>query len=366
MPQLAQRARQLCVLRAMSTDDNAHSSSGYYMLTGRPHQPMNRENANPGPPNDWPFVGAVVQHFDRRARSLPASVRLPCHIFNTDGSVWPGQDGGFLARAAHPWLLRCTPASEQYRVEEFTLPDDISLSRLTGRKSLLTGLNAQLSATQGSGAIQTYDGITQRAYDLLASSRARRAFDLAQEPDDLRTRYGMNQFGQSVLLARRLIEADVRLVQVNWYRGPDEPSDNPCWDSHTNETGRLKQVLVPPLDQAFASLLDDLTQRGRLDETLVVCLAEFGRTPRFNARAGRDHWGPVFSIALAGGGIRGGMVHGSSDRLGAQPRDGMVRPESLIATILHCLGIPRQAELEDPLGRRFAVSHGEILSEILG
>lgn len=366
MPRLSRHADKLCVLRAMSTNDNAHSSSGYYMLTGRPHVPMNRENANPGAPNDWPFLGAAVQYLDRSQRELPASVRLPCHIFNTDGSVWPGQDSGFLGRSANPWLLRCEPASQQYRVPEFSLPLDVSIERLEGRKSLLQDLNHQLLAAQKSEMIGGYDGITQRAFNLLSSSRARRAFDLDAEPADQRARYGMTQFGQSVLLARRLIEADVKLVQVNWFRGPDEPSDNPCWDSHLNETDRLKKVLVPPMDQAFAALLEDLAQRNRLEETLVVCMAEFGRTPRFNARAGRDHWGPVFSVALAGGGIRGGIVHGSSDRLGAQPRDGMVLPENLTATIFHCLGYAPSTEFQDAAGRRFAITRGEPIQEILG
>ena len=136
------------------------------------------------------------------------------------------------------------------------------------------------------------------------------------------TRYGRSQFGQSVLLARRLVEAGVSLVQVNWYRGPNEPSDNPCWDSHANEGERLKTVLLPPTDQAFSALLDDLSSRGMLDETLVVCLSEFGRTPKMNGRAGRDHWGHVFSVALAGGGIRGGQVHGASDKIGGHPEGG--------------------------------------------
>jgi arylsulfatase A-like enzyme len=168
-----------------------------------------------------------------------------------------------------------------------------------------------------------------------------------------------------VLLARRLVEAGVSLVQVNWYRGPDEPPDNPCWDSHTNEVERLRTVLVPPMDQAFAALLGDLEQRGMLDETLVVCMAEFGRTPRFNNRGGRDHWGPVFSVALAGGGIRGGVAHGASDALGAQPADGRVQPQDLTATILHCLGIDPHTEIRDRLARPIPACTGEVIRQIL-
>src|SRR5439155_3246240 len=195
--------------------------------------------------------------------------------------------------------------------------------------------------------VRTFDERQPRAYGLLASAASRGAFDLSAESDKTRQRYGLSPFGQSCLLARRLVEADVRLIQVNWYRGPDEPADNPCWDSHTNEAARLRTVLLPPLDQAFAALLEDLAQRGMLDETLVVCLAEFGRTPRFNGRGGRDHWGSVFSVALAGGGVRGGQVHGASDRLGAQPADGRVQPQDLTATILHCLGYHPDTEIHD-------------------
>jgi hypothetical protein len=168
-----------------------------------------------------------------------------------------------------------------------------------------------------------------------------------------------------VLLARRLVEADVKFVQVNWFRGADEPSDAPCWDSHTMETPRLKSVLCPPLDQAYSALLSDLHQRGLLDETLVVCMAEFGRTPKFNGRGGRDHWGNVFSITMSGGGIRGGVVHGASDDQGAFPKDGKVQPEDVTATIFHCLGYGQGAELHDPLGRPLPLSRGNVIEEIL-
>jgi len=365
MPQLAARADKLCVLRAVSTDDNAHSSSGYYMLTGRPHAPPNKENANPGPPNDVPNVGAVVNSLLPQRGSLPGAIRLPCHIFNTDGSVWPGQDAGFLGRNADPWLFRCTPASTDFKIPEFHLPVDVPLERLQLRDSLLNDLNKSFARAERTRALDRYDGLTQRAYDLLSSNTARAAFDLGQEPESLRIRYGNSQFGQSVLLARRLVEAGVRLVQVNWYRGPDEPTDAPCWDSHAKETERLKNVLIPPMDAAFATLLDDLSERGMLEETLVLCLSEFGRTPRFNARAGRDHWGHVFSVALAGGGIRGGAAFGASDRMGAYPKDGLVRPEDITATMFHCLGILPDSEMHDSQSRPFSISRGQVIKPIL-
>lgn len=365
LPQMARVADKLCLLRGVSTGDNAHSSSGYYMLTGRPHVPMNQENANPGPPNDWPCLAAVAQRLLPSRGELPAAIRLPKHIFNTDGSVWPGQDAGFLGRNADPWLFRCEPASASYHIPEFQLPVDVPADRLGQRQSLLSVFNRQLDEPLRRGALATYDQHTQRAYELLSSPRSRRAFSLDQEPEPVRQRYGLTQFGQSTLLARRLVEAGVRLVQVNWFRGPDEPSDAPCWDSHARESERLKNVLAPPLDQAFSALLEDLAARGMLDETLVVCLTEFGRTPRFNGRAGRDHWGPVFSLALAGGGIRGGLVHGASDRIGGQPRDGLVRPEDVTATILHCLGFQPGTAFLDAQGRTFPISRGTVIEPIL-
>lgn len=365
MPRLAMHADKLAVLRAVSTGDNAHSSSGYYMLTGQPHAPQNVENANPGPPNDWPNVGSVVQRLSGQVGDLPMAVRLPNHIYNTDGSVWPGQDGGMLGHSADPWLFKCTPASADYKITEFQLPNEVSLERLTARRDLVRTIDRSQEEAAAIGRLKTFGDQQQRAYGVLSSAASRGAFDLALEKEATRQRYGLSQFGQSCLLARRLIEANVRLVQVNWHRGPDEPSDNPCWDSHTNETKRLKDVLVPPMDQGFAALIDDLSERGMLDETLIVCMAEFGRTPRFNGRAGRDHWGPVFSIALAGGGIRGGVVHGSSDDIGAYPRTGLVRPEDITATMFHCLGYTTETEFLDRQSRPHAVSKGRVLHSIL-
>ncbi len=336
------------------------------MLTGHPHQPLNFENANPGPPNDWPTLGAVCQHLHDGRRVLPPAIRLPHPIFNTDQSVWPGQDSGFLGAAADPWLYRCQPADADAAAPEFTLRDDFPLARLQGRRGLLRQLDQQLAGLDQSGAFSAFSQRQQQAFDLLSSPQAFTACDLQREPSESRRKYGFSQFGQSVLLARRLVESGVTFVQVNWFRGPDEPSDAPCWDSHANETQRLKTALAPPFDQAYSALLEDLHQRGLLDETLVVCMGEFGRTPKFNARGGRDHWGHVFSIALAGGGVRGGVVHGASDKQGAYPVEGRVGPADVAATIFQLLGYPPETELRDRLGRPFPISRGRVIGEILG
>ena len=365
LPKTSLFAEHLCLLRAMRTGDNAHSSSGYYMLTGQPHAPMNAENANPGAPNNWPNFGAMVRRLRNDSASLPSAVRLPHRIFNTDHSVWPGQDAGFMGRSLDPWMFRCEPASENFRIPEFALPTDLPLSRLEERHALLSAMNQYRAAVEYEGMLAPYDAATQQAFNLLTSPRSRAALQLDLEPAAARDRYGRTQFGQSVLLARRLIEAGVSLVQVNWYRSAEEPPDTPCWDSHTREAERLRTVLMPQFDQAYSALLGDLKNRGLLDDTLVVCLAEFGRTPKINVAGGRDHWGNVFSLALAGGGIRGGHVHGASDAIGGEPKSGVVRPQDLLATLFHCLGHAPTTELHDSLGRPFPIARGEVVREIL-
>ena len=364
-PRTALVADKLCILRAVSTSDNAHSSSGYYMLTGQPHQPMNFENANPGPPNDAPSLGAVLRRISKARGGLPPSVTLPHRIFNTDGSVWPGQDAGFLGRTSDPWLLNARLTPEGYKIQEIDLPADLDHDRLGIRAGLLDRIERGLNLLDHDPSARIFHEQARQAFDLLGSSQACRAFRLEEEPETNRDRYGNSPFGQAVLLARRLIEARVRLVQVNWHRGPDEPPANPCWDSHVKESSRLKEVLVPPTDRAYSALLEDLDRRGLLDETLVVCMAEFGRTPRLDGNGGRGHWGSVFSVTLAGGGVRGGQVYGSSDRIGAYPAEGRVRPEDLSATIFHCLGYSPQTDYHDPLGRPHPISRGEVLHAIL-
>jgi hypothetical protein len=364
LPRTARVTDRVCVLRAVSSNDNAHSSSGYYMMTGQPHQPMNAENANPGPPNDYPNLGALVRRLKGDRNGLPGAVRLPMRIFNTDGSVWPGQDAGFLGRNADPWLFTCDPAAPDFRIPEFSLPVDVPAERLEGRHSLLRQVNARLDRVERSGVLGHFDHQSQQAFDLLRSPRSRQAFRLGHEPAAMRDRYGRTHFGQTVLLARRLVQAGVSLVQVNWYRGADEPSDAPCWDSHVKETQRLKDNLVPPFDQAYSALLEDLAQRGMLGETLVVVMAEFGRSPKMNPAGGRDHWGYVYSVALAGGGVRGGQVIGASDKAGGQPKECRVRPQDLTATIFHALGYAPDTEIHDALGRPLPLSRGEVVRQV--
>jgi hypothetical protein len=366
MPRTARLVDRIALVRSVSTDDNAHSSSGYWMLTGVSHQPPNSENAKPGAPNDWPCVGALVQKLRPGNGSLPAAVTLPEHIWNNGGLTWPGQDGGFLGRSADPWLIHCQPHEPGFGIPALALPAEVPPLRLDGRAALLASVNRHLDRVDASAALARFDQRSRQAFDLLRAGKARKAFRLDDEPGRLRDRYGRNRWGQSLLLARRLVEAGVSLVQVNWTRMPGDTEDSPAWDTHQKNAPRLKNNLMPPMDLAYSALLEDLGARGLLDEVLVVWAGEFGRTPKINPAAGRDHWGHVFSVALAGGGIRGGQVVGASDRIAGFVRDNKVRPQDLTATVFHCLGHAPDTEVHDALGRPLPVSRGQVIRPLVG
>ena len=364
MPLTAKLTDRIAVLRAMATDDNAHSSSGYWMLTGYPHAPKNQENALPGAPNDWPSLAAVVRHLKGDATSLPGAVRLPEEIWNTGHIVWPGQDAGWLGNHADPWLLTCDPSKADFRVPTIALPADMSSERLLERRKLQSLMNSRFDTLQASAPAR-WASWQDKAIDLLRTNNAQQAFAIEREPAATRERYGQNRFGQSVLLARRLVEAGVSLVQVNWTRWENDENVAPAWDTHAKNAERLKTALMPPMDQAYSALLADLEQRGMLESTLVVWMGEFGRSPKINASGGRDHWGHVFSAALAGGGIQGGAVYGRSDRQGGYPLDGRVEPQDLTATIYHCLGFAPETELRDRFNRPLAISKGHPIEAVL-
>lgn len=364
MPRLARQAHRWSVLRAVSTADNAHSSSGYWMLTGHPYVRPNTE-CNPPTAGDWPCLGAVVKRLRQGGSTMPPAVTLPEQMISNANIVAVGQSAGFLGRAADPWLLTCDPAADTFQVPALGPAAEVPPVRLQARRGLLAQVSRHLDGVERSGVLGRHDSHYHQAFDLLRSTRASQAFDLSAEPAAVRDRYGRHKFGQSVLLARRLIEAGVSLVQINWPREHgDMGSDSPVWDTHSRNSQRLRTALMPPMDQACSALVDDLSQRGLLDETLVVWMGEFGRTPRINPQGGRDHWGQVFSVALAGAGVRGGRVHGASDSIGAFPQEGRVQPQDLAATIFHCLGIGPTSEIYDPLGRPVSVSHGDVIPQV--
>jgi hypothetical protein len=366
MPRTAQLTEQIAVVRTMVTGDNAHSTSGYQMLTGVPHVPLNRENAGPGKPNDWPSSNALVRALRPPRGGLPSSIALPRRLANNGGQdPWPGTDAGFLGRHLDPWLLECDPSAEDFTVPGGEFAEGMSFQRIGRRRTLLENYNDRLNQLQRSSAVQNFHAYQQQALDLIGGGRAQQAFDLTREPDAVRERYGMNRQGQSVLLARRLVEAGVSLVQVHWGALDKSRPNSGGWDTHIKHNESLKDWLMPIMDQVYSALIEDLFQRGMLDETLVCWVSEFGHTPKFNAREGRDHWGRVFSIALAGGGIRGGVVHGSTDAHAAEPRGDVVRPCDYLATVFHCMGFSPDTMVHDPQGRPFPISQGRVVESLL-
>lgn len=257
-------------------------------------------------------------------------------------------------------LVPCHPEKTTFSIGGLSLPGEVTPERFRGRLDLLGRLNEDLENRLGSFA--GFDSQSRQALNLLTGGKLRHAFRIETEAQKLRERYGLNRWGQSLLLARRLVEAGVKLIQVNWTRFPNDPAGAPAWDSHAQNSKRMKNDLMPVMDQSYTALLEDLQNRGLLEETLVVWAGEFGRTPRQNSRGGRDHWGNVFSGALAGGGIPGGRVIGASDKIGAYVQDHPVRPQDFLATVFHRLGISPEKEMHDPQGKPMPISRGQVIA----
>jgi hypothetical protein len=365
LPRTAAIADKLAVIRSLSTDDDTHDSSGYWILTGYKYLGINSREIRP---TDWPYIGSIVKML-KPSEALPplTSVWIP-DVMRLNDNVQPaGQTGGFLGRHWDPERFICDPSDTEFAIEGLQPPGDLPALRLHGRVSLLDQVQRHFDEIERGAAAGHYDKIQQDALGLLTSGKAREAFDIGREPAALRERYGRHKWGQCVLLARRLIEAGVRLVHVNWPREPgDTAVSNPLWDTHAQNADRLQDALCPQFDVGFTALIDDLGERGLLDETLVVAVGEFGRTPKINAMGGRDHWGHVFSTALAGAGIRGGQVFGSSDKTGALPASHRVEPTDFAATLFHLLGIDPHAMFADRTGRPQPVNKGEPLFALLG
>ena len=366
LPYSARMAHRMAVIRSMTTDINSHSTSGYYMLTGYKH--FSKAESMPPDPSDWPSIAAVVGALKPGQGSPMSSVVLPEPVFNNPNILWPGQNGGLMGPTWHPHVLKCDPREGVVNIEGLSRPPGVSELRLNERTALLQQMDRHFGgAVKGAGLVD-FDRMQQKAFDLLHARKSREAFEMDREPSALRDRYGRHKFGQSLLLSRRLVEAGVRLVQVNWPREEGDTNiGNPLWDTHSKNAERVRDVLCPQFDRSYATLLEDLEQRGLLDETLVVAIGEFGRSPKINASGGRDHWGGVFSVALAGAGVGGGQVIGSSDRIGGVPDSRPVRPPDLAATIFHLLGVDPGGEFLDPLGRpRMITDAGVVLRELVG
>lgn len=383
LPRTALISDKLCVVRTMTHPYNDHSGAGHYIQTGKMWQIPIGGGFN-ATPRDWPSIGSVVEHLfqhreDVKNRELPNYAVVP----NSLGRLQeynvplrrPGEYAGWLGRGYdpltttvdkrdakdNPYFRNCTDQELNFQIQGLALPTEMTLDRLSGRRNLREQFDQQLRAAADSHHWSAVDRFRERAWSLVSSPRTRQALDLRQEPAELRDRYGRHLFGQSVLMARRLVEAGVRFVTVHW----DCP-DGYSWDSHVHSTD-VKNHLIPGLDSALSTLIEDLSQRGLLDETLVVCLGEMGRTPQANDQWGRNHWSTLFPAVLAGAGIRGGTVYGSSDKDAAYPIDKPVRPEDLAATIYTALGIDPHLQLPDAQGRPVTiVPEGRAVMDLFG
>jgi len=364
LPRTAAIADRLAVVRSMATDDNTHSSSSAWVLSGYKYVGPNARTIQP---SDWPYFGSIVKRYKPSEKLPPLSTVWLPDLMRLNENVTPaGQTGGTMGRKWDPDRFIGNPADPQYQVKGLDLTD-MPAMRLERRQSLLAQVERHFAAQTRGESVEVYDKFQQQAFDLLTSGAAREAFNIKQEPARVRERYGRNRWGQCVLLARRLVEAGVRLVHVQWPREPgDNAVDNPLWDTHAQNAERMEDVLAPQFDVGFSALVEDLDQRGLLDETLVVAIGEFGRTPKINGKGGRDHWGKVFSFAMAGAGISGGQVYGASDKTGGEPIRDRLTPGDLTASIFHLLGIDYQAEFTDAEGRSHKLTEGEPIYKLLG
>ncbi|MDB5392315.1 MAG: hypothetical protein JWM11_7961 [Planctomycetaceae bacterium] len=385
LPKLAALSDQFAVIRTMTHSQNDHNAC-HYIQTGHPLPPAQRGAAMvDATEKDWPAMGSVIEYLDlhadaRRAekqrRDFPSYVYLPNPLGHIQGYDRSGQYAGWLGHsynalatriarrnnADNPYFRDCTDAELDFRVQGCEVRDALTLDRTVQRVSLLEQFDTGRQDLYRSRSVNNYDRVRAKAVDLVTSEKMRAAFDIRRESAALRDRYGRHLFGQSALMGRRMLEAGARFVTVLW----DCP-DGYSWDSHRHSDD-VGKYLLPGLDQTLSALLEDLRDHGLLDETVVVCTGEMGRTPKPDtAQWGRGHWSYCFPAVLAGGGIRGGTIYGRSDKDAAYPADKPVSPENLAATVFHALGITPETRIHDAFGRPVSVvDGGQPLAEVFG
>ncbi len=380
LPMLAARSDQWSMVRSLTHSSNDHGTSHHIMLTGRTDLPPGfiRDKAQP---IDHPSMAAIAAAITSPRNNLPTAIVLPERIVHNSGKVMPGQFAGVMGRHRDPWFLEAslfepkaygaypefefdhqerafTPKRQDFVIPDLNLPHGVDPTRFGGRLDVLKAIDAQRSLLDATASAGALNHARQDAVSLLTDARVRRAFDFKHaNPRDL-DRYGRNAFGWSLFMAAQLVEAGVNLVQVNL-------GNNETWDTHGNAFPHLKDKLLPPTDRGVSALLDDLAERGLLDSTLIVMAGEFGRTPKISTLVGdykgpgRDHWGAVQSVFLAGGGVTGGRVLGSSDKNGGYPATDPQTPENFAATIYTALGIPKSASWQDTESRPHNIYHAD-------
>ncbi len=368
LPRLAQNAHRFAIVRTVHHLIRCHNPAIYCALVGREAtDPMAVTNRTHAARTDHPHYASVIARVRPGASSMPHHVLMPDVVYNGPAKS-PGQLAGYLGAAYDPMILGADPNDANFRVEGVAPQQDVGRTRLQRRRSLLQALDAEHRRLEASGSIERMGTFYRRAFDLLTSPQAKRAFAIDEEPARVRDRYGRTTSGQGALLARRLVEAGVPFVTVFSHTRVERNS----WDTHNRHYELSRQSLLPTADQSFSALLEDLDVRGMLDETLVVWMGEFGRTPRMgvnfsnntNNVGGRDHWCNCYSVVLAGGGVRGGQVVGTSDAQGAYPQNRAVHVSDLAATIYQAMGIDPRARLTDIQGQLRFICEGHPVREL--
>jgi len=380
LPMLAARSHLWALVRSLTHPSNDHSAGHMIMLSGRSPLPPGFNPSAPRP-SDWPAIAAVAGAATRPRNNLPPAAVLPERLVHFSGRVIPGPFAGMMGPGRNPWFIEASPyhptaygaypeyefdhqrrpitsPRKRFQAPSLELPEGVGTHRLGNRLGLLKQIDAQRRDLEQAATIGNFDRFRQGSIALLTNPRVRKAFDVTNAEPRVQDRYGRNAFGWSLLMARRLVEAGVNAVQVNL-------GNNESWDTHGFAFPHLKEKLLPPTDRALSALLDDLHESGLLESTLIVMAGEFGRTPKvttlpqFYKLPGRDHWGAVQTVFFAGGGVRGGTVVGSSDRIGGYPAADPQTPENMAATIYHSLGIPETLMWHDALNRPHHIYHGK-------
>jgi hypothetical protein len=386
LPLLAQRSHLWALVRSLTHRTNGHSEGHMMMLSGRSELPPGFNSSMPKP-TDWPSIAAIAGDVTRPRNNLPPAAVLPDRLVHYSGRVIAGPYAGMMGHQREPWFIEASPfdpiaygaypeyefdhqerpqpaKQKVFQAPSLSLPEGLGLGRLGGRMGLLKHIDGQRRDLEHVANLEAFDRFRQEAVSLLTDPRIRQTFDVTKAEPKVQDRYGRNAFGWSLLMARRLVEAGVNMVQVNL-------GNNETWDTHGNAFPHLKDKLFPPADRALSALLDDLHESGLLESTLIVMAGEFGRTPKistlpqFYKLPGRDHWGAVQTVFFAGGGVRGGTVVGASDKIGAFPAADPQTPENMAATIYHSLGIPPTTMWHDALDRPHHIYHDRPIAGLL-
>ncbi|MBP88936.1 MAG: hypothetical protein CMJ64_19845 [Planctomycetaceae bacterium] len=358
MPEMAKRADKLAIVRTMAHGDNRHLSGSHNALTGS-IQPFRGDSNEDKSLNrdDWPSYGSALSYLSPRADGLPSQVTIPNPLIE-GVLVWPGQHSGFLGAKYDPFVLKDDPNGDDYKLRGLSLLEGLSVVRLGERRRLLENINRQRDSLNASEQGLKYNDEQERAFSMLTSPKLRSGLDIKAESSETRDRYGRHKYGQTLLLARRLVELEMPVIQCNM-------GNVQMWDTHVDHFPRLKTML-PALDTGVSAFLDDLDDRGLLDQTLVICVGEFGRTPTISPLAGqavpgRHHWAPVYSAVFAGAGVRGGQVIGKSDRIGGYPVTPPYHPNDMGATIYTAFGINPHQTLYDRINRPRHLNQGKVM-----